>query len=118
VRTPSSRAKSEPLSPDKGDFPSLNAFSERVKGSLRSAQEIEQKQKPWGIFLLPLTWGRLWSDSSAEERQKNHVRLKIASPCVPSTPLLSFASHIPILSPARKPFFLQKPEPSPGLGER
>lgn len=51
ARTSSSRAKSEPLSPDKGDFPSLIAYFERVKGSRRLAKEMEQKKKLWGGFL-------------------------------------------------------------------
>lgn len=66
MRTQGSRTKSGSPSPDKRHFPSLNAFSERVKGSQRSGQAEERKQKLGGIFFLPLTWGRLWSDSSSE----------------------------------------------------
>lgn len=51
MRTTGSRTKSESPSPDKGHFTSLNAFSERVKGSQRSGQEVGREQKVWGGFL-------------------------------------------------------------------
>lgn len=84
ARTPSSRAKSEPFSPDKGDFPALIAYFERVKGSRRLAKEMEQKKKLREGFPFRLSPRAVCGAiASARERRKSHVRLKIASPCVP-----------------------------------
>lgn len=53
MRTPGSRTKSGSPSPDKRRFPSPHAFSERVKGSQRSGQAEERKQKLGGGDFLP-----------------------------------------------------------------
>lgn len=37
---------------------------------------MEQKKKVWGIFLLPLTWGRLWSDSSTQGETEKPRQIK------------------------------------------
>lgn len=84
---------------------------------------MEQKKKLWGVFLPPLTWGRLWSDSFGEGEAEEPRSIKNSFTLCPSASLLSFASYTPLLSPARKKkkkktLLSLKPDPPPDLGER
>lgn len=112
ARTPSSRAKPESLSPDKGGFPSPAACSERVKGSPPSAKVDGAKAKAGGGFpTCPSPGAVCGAMASRRERQKSHVRLKIASPCAPSALLLSLAADSPLLPRPESAPLCQSPVP-------